>query len=305
MQFRTTLTTLLCALALYAQSQSPVNILYETDAKNDIIFFCEYNGWGHCTVLVSFTQLIGGRADVSLPHYATISSGRTRLFTIKRDQFNVSPQFSYGYSYAFGCLKVKPDTSVQYLLPIAPGKTTIASPLSYIGEKYGDETTPKHFNAMMFSTEQRDTIFAARRGTVISTRKGTVLKGNNLMYNTNDNYINIEHEDCSIGHYSVFTDVFVEAGSQIEAGSPIGTAGGDAYTSGPHVQLSVSYPDLKEVLDRKSNVRRTYFPITFWSKEGRVNTFIPGGTYTSDHPETLITKEMSKKEIKKYKSAKN
>jgi Peptidase family M23 len=289
--------------AAHAVSQQPfIKVSHEFTPQGNIVFHCDHSGFGNYTVKVEFSELSGGIADVGLPFYGTVSTGRTRLFTIRPQDQNVRPRFNYSFRFAAGCLTVKPDTALPYLLPVSPGKRANVGTLKYIGETLGSGEAPPNWNALLFKMESCDTVFATRRGTVTDIRADAVIKGSSLAFDRKDNFINIAHDDCTIGYYSVLKEVFVKPGQTVQAGMPIGIAGGDDYTAGAHTRFSVSYSDVKNILDvpnSKGNSR--FMPLLFWTKEGPQRIFQSGQLYTSDHPEALIIKEMTKQELKKRK----
>ncbi len=291
-----------CTVNLFGQ-QSNVRIFHEFTPQG-VVFYCENDGFGPCSVKLSFDLLLDGTAEVPLPFYGTVGPGRSRLFSIKSTDPKVRPRFNYSSRYAFGCLKTKPDTTILYLLPASPGKSVKCGPLNYLGQSFGNEKTPPNWNALVFKMEQCDTVFAARRGTVTDVRSDAVIKGSSRAFDRNDNFIKIAHSDCTVGYYSVLKEVFVKPGDVAQAGMPIGIAGGDDYISGNHVRFSVYYSDVKEMLDalQPQSVSR-YMPIAFWTKEGRQPNLQKGGLHVAEHPEALVIKEMTKQELKKRKQA--
>jgi hypothetical protein len=267
-QLFTIFAVLFSAVDAVGQQQF-IQVSYEFTSQGNVVFYCDHSGVGNYTVKVEFLELSGGIADVTLPFYGTVSTGRTRLFTIRPQDPTVPPRFNYSFRFAAGCLTMKPDTALLYLLPVSPGKRANVSALRYIGEALGRQETPPNWNALLFKMESCDTVFATRRGTVTATKTDAVMKGSSLIFDNKDNFISVAHDDCTIGHYSVLKEVFVTPGQTIQAGMPIGIAGGDDYAAGTHTRFLVAYSDVKNSLNVQNSQTIATYPCCSGRKKAR------------------------------------
>lgn len=197
-----------------------------------------------------------------------------------------------------------------YLLPASPGKQFIASELAYIGKLYAGQEDPKDWYSLAIKMNSGDTVFAARRGTVSAVRSDAAPIGTHLGFNRDDNMVEINHPDCSFATYTVFRpkSIFVKPGQFVEAGTPLGIVGGENYDFGPHVRFAVHYnyeaPVIKNGQPTGEKHYWAYVPVRFWLKDkqqaGRLE---PQKLYLSDHPESVIEQEMSKRELKNWQKS--
>lgn len=301
-----TLAGLLSLLAARTNAQVPIEVYTEKDNAGIYTFYARNNNVCPYTVTVDFTQLTGFRASISLPYQADVRPGQQSLFRLE-PQPNQSTSFQYRISYQKGCLRPRIDTSIVYLLPVGPGKTTTPVEMPYLGKVYAGESEPKDWYALAIKMNTGDTVFAARRGVVSVVRDDAQVAGTNLGFHRDDNSVEIVHQDCSFATYTVFRQkgIFVKPGQFVEAGEPLGIVGGENYSYGPHVRFNVHYNYESPIV---RNGERTdqkhywaYVPIRFWlkteQKAGKVQSRV---TYASEHPDAVIEQEMSKREIKNW-----
>ncbi len=278
--------------------------------RGEYEFFCDNRSFSNYTVEVSFTEFVNLQTtDVILPAKIEVPPGlNRRLFILRKSTLGLSSHFQYRHRSYKGCPEPKIDTGFAYLLPVAPGKSARVSELNSLAAEYGDEAPPKDWYCLSMHVQPGDTVYAARRGRVTNTREHAALQDSGYTYSNDDNYIEIEHNDGTFGKYSVFRDdaIFVHPGDYVEAGQPIGIAGGDKYASGPQVRFSVFYHLDQDVLDKDGNSTGktrhwAFVPLYFWTKDNGKMRLVNRSTYTSDHPGDLVTQEMNKREAKKWK----
>jgi hypothetical protein len=288
------------------REQRLIVIRHEKNNQGNIDFYCENKGFCTYTVTVTFSSLMNLEADIPLPATVEVQPGTQRIFTLRKMSTPIN--FQYHFQTAKGCLHPKADTGFTYLLPIAPGKEARIFELSYIGAKYVGESKPKDYYVIGVHMHSGDTIYAARRGRVVEVKDDANITDSGISYDREENYVDIVHDDCTFGKYTVFRDssIFVHPGDWIEAGQPLGIVGGERYTAGPHVRFSVRYHLDQEILDKDGQPAGrkepwAYVPMNFWVKEtGKVH-LVKGTTFTCEHPTDLITREMTKKEARKWK----
>jgi hypothetical protein len=292
-----------------AHEQDLIYVHWRKNNRGEYEFFCDNRSYSVYTVEVSFQELINLQTDVILPARVEVTPGMDRfLFVLRKSILGQSSHFQFHHKSYKGCPSPKIDTGFTYLLPVAPGKAARVSELSSIAEEYGNEAPPKDWYSLSIHVQSGDTVYAARRGRVTNTREHADLQDSGYSYSAEDNYIEVEHNDCTFGKYSVFRDeaIFVHPGDWVEAGQPIGIAGGDKYDSGPQVRFSVFYHLEQDVLDKNGNSTGktrnwAYVPLYFWTKDNGRMRLISRSTYIADHPDDLVTQEMSKREAKKWK----
>jgi hypothetical protein len=332
---KTLITGTLCLLVLFGQAQrrreandeiwtaeqnaremrrldrerNNIYVHWEKNNRGEYEFFCDNNTFSDYTVEVSFSEFINLQCDRPLPALIEVVPGKNRrLFVLRKGTLGTASHFQYRHKAYKGCPSPRVDTSFTYLLPIAPGKGTRIVELLSLAQEYGDEAPPKDWYSLSLHVQAGDTVYAARRGRVTNTSEHADLQDSGYRYSAEDNYIEIEHSDCSFGKYSVFRDdaIFVHPGDWVEAGQPIGIAGGDKYAAGPQVRFSVFYHLEQDVLDKDGHATGktrnwAYVPLYFWTKDNGKMRLIDRSTYIADDPDDLVTQEMSKKEARKWK----
>jgi hypothetical protein len=277
--------------------------------RGEYEFFCDNRSFSDYTVEINFSEFINLQGNVAFPARIEVPPGINKpLFILRKSILGSASHFQYRHKSWKGCPSPKIDTGFAYLLPIAPGKAARVSELNSLAEEYGNEAPPKDWYSLSMHVQAGDTVYAARRGRVTNTREHADLQDSGYSYSSEDNYIEIEHNDCTFGKYSVFRDdaIFVHPGDWVEAGQPMGIAGGDKYASGPQVRFSVFYHLEQDVLDKDGNSTGktrhwAYVPLYFWTKDNGKMRLISRSTYIADHPDDLVTQEMSKREAKKWK----
>jgi peptidase M23-like protein len=291
------------------REQNLIYIHWIKNNRGEYEFYCDNKTFSDYTVEINFTEFINLQSNTMLPATIEVPPGMNfRLFVLQKTTHGANSHFQYHHRIYKGCPSPKKDTGFAYLLPVAPGKSARISELNSLASEIGNEAPPKDYYCLSMHVQPGDTVFAARRGRVTNTQEHADLQDSSYSYSSDENYIEIEHNDCTFGKYSVFRDdaIFVHPGDWVEAGQPIGIAGGDKYVSGPQVRFSVFYHLDQDVLDKDGNSTGktrhwAFVPLYFWTKDNGKMRLTNRSTYTADHPEELVTREMSKKEAKKWK----
>jgi hypothetical protein len=292
-----------------AREQELIYIHWIKNNRGEYEFYCDNKSFSDYTVEINFYEFINLQGNIAFPATIEVPPGlNRRLFVLQKSTLGMASRFQYHHKSYKGCPSPKVDTGFTYLLPVAPGKTAQVSELHSLATEYGDEAPPKDWYCLSWHVQPGDTVYAARRGRVTNTREHAGLQDSGYTYSSDDNYIEIEHNDCTFGKYSVFRDeaIFVHPGDWVEAGQPIGIAGGDNYASGAQVRFSVFYHLEQDVLDKDGNSTGktrhwAYVPLYFWTRDNGKMRLVNRSTYMADHPDDLVTREMSKKEAKKWK----
>jgi Peptidase family M23 len=292
-----------------AHEEDLIYVHWIKNNRGEYEFFCDNKSFSDYTVEISFSEYINLQSSFSFPAKIEVPPGINRpLFVLRKSILGSASHFAYHHKSHKGCPSPKIDTGFTYLLPVGPGRSARVAELNSLAEEYGNEAPPKDWYSLSMHVQAGDTVYAARRGRVTNTREHADLQDSGYSYSSEDNYIEIEHNDCTFGKYSVFRDdaIFVHPGDWVEAGQPIGIAGGDKYASGPQVRFSVFYHLEQDVLDKDGNStgktrQWAFVPLYFWTKDNGKMRLISRSTYIADHPDDLVTQEMSRREAKKWK----
>jgi hypothetical protein len=290
-----------------AFSQSTIEVKYDTDAKGNYNFYCINNDFCKYVLTLDFPGSINIKTYVLLPCKVVVNPGRTSILTVQPDNPGIPLSLRYTYSAQKGCINPKVNPDFVYLMPVGKEKAAEVFELDLL--KINDNSPkPKDWYVLGFRMKYLDTIYAARRGVVSGMSDVAKLKLTGYNYSSDENFIEIFHDDCTFGKYEVFSKIFVTPGQKVEAGDPIGLAGGEKYSSGPHVRFGVFYNCQQEKgnnnsLDQK--VIWAYVPLVFCTTEAPKTKLIKGKSYTADYPYAVITQEMTKNQIKKWEKDKS
>ena len=303
------LTVLIMLFYSFGFSQKTIEVSYENDGKGNYNFYCENKDFCKYILTIDFTGSINIKTSVFLPYSVAVTPGRTFLLKLQQDTPGNSTTINYTYKYQKGCLNPKINPDFVYLMPTGKGKESEVFELSYLKILVKDPE-PKDWYAVGFKMKYLDTVFAARRGVVSEIKDAAKLQASGYSYSSEDNLIEIYHDDCSFGRYQVLNKIFVNPGQSVEAGEPIGLAGGEKYVSGPHVRFSVHYNYEQDLGGnyKDGTVRKNYWayvPMVFSTTVSAKTKLIKGKKYTGDYSYAIITQEMSKNQIKRWEKAKS
>lgn len=293
-------TLLLCAIAAYAQTSSPVTITPERSSKGDIVFWADNRSPIPYTVTLTFTKL-GNTVSASegVPQEMVATTGKRRLFSLRPSSEQQPVTYSYRVRMRRGDAKVRADTTFVYLFPLAEGKKVKVIPgYSYSLEKVlerlkeGDTSRPQKspMTGVGFKTTEGDTIVAARRGVVseVVEQKPT----GDQTSDRSKNYVEVYHPDGTFARYMLlkYDGIFVKEGDEVFPGQPLGIIGSGTQAFGSHLRFTVTLPG--------ENSHR-FLPCFYLSSEQAGQPDLKTG-YVVAHPASIIMQEMSKKEKKRY-----
>jgi len=297
---------ILCTSALF--SQNPVEIGIEGDPNGYFQIYCTNRDFCNYIVKVDAKLGPGMKASLNLPFRKEVRPGRTDLFRVTMNNTNTTSPIKYSYTYAEGCIDPVVSPDFIYLLPVGNGKETEVFLPGYVrtNEK---EPDPKDWYAIGFKMGYGDTVYAARRGVVVGYTDTVQTKSGGGVSMVEAPFVEIVHGDCSFGKYEMLSGVFVSPGQSVEAGDPIGLAGGKRDPKGPHVRFSVHY-NTENTADGNNRavslagIQWAYVPLVFCTKENHKTRISAGNKYSGLQSDSLIMLEMNKSDIKKWKKNK-
>lgn len=257
--------------------------MYEIDIqsqRNDdktIDFNYVKTGHGNYSVVLKFSALSNANF-LSRTFIADRLSGK--LMTLKPidNQRHISMS-GYAFSYARGILNPKIDHDFIYILPF----------------KKGTDVSVVTSDVYHFLPNLADTVFASRKGTVIDKARDGDINREYQTFSKNKNGILVEHNDGTLAAYEGFLGdgIFVEIGDKIYPQTPIGL-----LPKQGHLLFYVRYLSDANFEFRKALTTYKYINPIFRTNSGNLK-LETGKGYMVDFDKGLVTKEMSKKEIKK------
>lgn len=269
------------------------NFSYTKNAEGSFVIFVRINNALNLTQ-TEFKEVVTGY--------------RGSLFSVDVIESNQNFGFStYTTTYLRGVPNPKADTAFVYALPFRKGSAVSVANLSDLREKYFGETPTRKMKSFEFSSFDRDTVCAIRKGIVVSVvdkyeMDTTVAKS----YTSNVNSILIEQPDGTLASYSGFKkgSIFVKEGQTVFPFTPLGLLA--HYDSSKRYELRLSVTFLAEATidhqneDAGSGKNKRYYEYInprFLTDKGIC--YIQGGKkYSAGESNYVLEREMTKKELK-------
>ena len=310
---------LLFSLTLFAQEATPeVLVKYESPRRGCYKFYAINNSKYTVTIDLDFTELENLSSDKTIPFNGEAKPGKTDLFEISYIKDGIPVKFKYEFTYIAGSSTSPPDYSFIYLLPVKEGSKAQATDFSKLYPTLPEEIANPVY-AIYLRSEKGDTIYSARSGYVFKvTDTASTSPSPSPSNSSNTIYlksIEIYHFDGSFGYYQIMDKILVKSGDRIIAGQPLATVLTDGIPFSPHFIFAV-YHNTGRLLDKDGvfhqspanpvkslllndlHYEKSFIPLSFLTKEEGIITLEPFNDYTATHPQLLILKELSHKEIK-------
>lgn len=272
-------------ISLQAQDKTRVRVFWEEDKRNpiDYVIYADNPTSKEQHVVVIFDDLIGYVPSIREPAGINIKTGRSKLFTLKRDELTGQPNFRYKY-YVYPGVANPKVKKVEYAMPLKANKRALVKRLNSSGSLVQKSSTESYYG-LVFKGNLRDTTYAARAGRVTKVDV------------TGTNVIEVRHSDGTIGKYSAFLEntAMVKEGDEILAGSPL------ALFSNSGVYFSVRYLfyEFQEGV-RNTNWYSFKYVVPKFRTDKGLEELQSDFTYTAVLNSDLITQEMTKRQRKNY-----
>jgi murein DD-endopeptidase MepM/ murein hydrolase activator NlpD len=215
------------------------------------------------------------KSSTRFPFTSTIPARQTvEAFTLEAE----TSEWNYTLTnyYTLGSHLAEHDDSVLYRLPYTAGQSFKVTQ-AFNG---GFSHTGQERYAIDWKMPEGTQILAARAGTVVATKADSNRGGDRREFETDANYVLIQHADGTIGNYAHLKQggVRVRIGESVAAGDLIGISGNTGFSSGPHLHFCV--------FKTRSGKERESIPIRFQTEGGVATTLRAGQVYTA--PKTLL-----------------
>ncbi len=293
--------TLLCLVNLNSQAQNKlIKLETENNPDGSVTVYASSYASGIYTLKVEF-NITGFNASINNPFTTLLQPGRSQICKLTPERNLGNRYLSYSYSYYAGTSYRKtPENYLHYVLPIMPSKTSLITPVRHV--KSILEQNVGQFDAQGFTYALGDTICAARAGVVFNVndqlKQG---EGKTITYADNRNKIHIQHKDGTVAHYTILAPMqsLVENGDFVIPGQPIAIFNKPADKF--QVLFSVLYLD--DIQLRAENPIDVYhtLPVHYYLNQNALSTTLTiGQRYQSALSLEIISKELSKKELKRF-----
>ena len=295
MNFRNNLLILICLLSniyfVHGQYQKIEQTVYiksriDTPIKAEVIqqgdkyvFYASNRSFYSYQLNVEFSTLINLTPETRSYSFITYP-GQNMLFSLTVKDKKVGHSFAYNISYSMGIASKKVSLEYPYLIPLSTDKTI---------ELYNSSTNRNMYVINAFKSSKGDTAFNMRKGYVAAVPD---------MFNEVDRIsesrsLEIIHKDGTIMVYNNVDpdNVFVKPGKIIYPGQALGLVKSPLLVNLYMVQKERK---LKEI------------DIKYFVSDSRIEPFSKDLVNIEiKHPDKIITKEMTRREIKKYNTKKN
>lgn len=305
-----TLILVLSCTALAAQERTvTVNTSWKEDKSLELSF--KVTKPGTHTVFVAFRDMRNTREPRMIIHEISTNGF---FYIIK--PINKEENISYSamlYTSLHGRFNPPVDSSFVYNLPFPAERKFTAHNMHDLWEKHFKEEDRDPMHAYQFIMEAGDTIAAMRKGIVTEIHDGKLPVDDytEISFSSNYNFLKIEHADGSIASYKVLQNgsFMVKEGDTVYPGTPLALAGtydNQIYQSRISVYCYQQKSENKylNIENIRNNVRRSYMEPIFATSEGNLK-LENEKTYTAVLDSNIITREMSKRELKNYQKTKN
>lgn len=277
------------------------------DNKNVEFFIDEKTTPGTLTVYLTLKDLTNTNTPVGTTKCEVLYSG-TRLLTLR--PADASRGIGYGYSYRCfnGPVDKQVDTAFVYRMPTTVTKPVRVSRGVSVYDRFRKNDEEKEGAlGLHFEMEKGDTVYAMRRGTVVRVDASEKRDPNapTVSFSSKSPNLLVEQPDGSLAWYVCLDrdNILVAEGDEVLPGTPlalVGTYDGERYKFSVQTFWWVTNPDAEEP-GQKPFVRKRFFP-QFVTAEGVV--CIEKGICQAVETEALVTRELSKKELKKRRGGK-
>ncbi len=293
--------TLICC-SLSAQRRAPFELSTRWDSKGGgIIEVSRFDG-GRYSAVLEFSDLV----NLSVTRFQrAIISSRSTLATLKPIDPSKTSNFQFRYLYVPGNVNPRRvDPAFVYRLPFGVTANRMAIEAVNVIETYwGVDEQSVDFKSFRFTMNRADTVYAARRGVVINVMDIhlPVTGMGEVDMSTEHNLIEVEHADGTIAQYSVLEkgSITVKPGDTVYPDTPIALAGtldGESYVMGFALYYRTdNFNNIRSLYDY--SITNHYLDPVLATSEGET-TLTHGVVYTPVAPEELITREMTRRELR-------
>ena len=242
------------------------------------------------SVVANYKELNGLKASVDLPYFTTMEPGKTSLFTLVITGSTDEPSYTPLFQFRIGPLKTMfPD--FEYSLPISTLKETLLYSNIDTAGLGPDQDYREYIYLLVMNVISSDTLIAARSGKVVNIEDVSARYGSKVKEPLFS--MEIEHADGSIAHYfNISPNNMAKEKDYVKVGDPIGL--------GPERGKLTFYVRDKVYVPRVNGFSNDYLFIKFKIDENDPVMILDSAGYMGYITEDMITREMSKKERRRY-----
>jgi hypothetical protein len=248
------------------------------------------------TLVIDFTTLSNLTSSGGKTVIAISSPGRNVVAKLKRTEPDQAISYKYSTRQFRGTYLAKSKEEPIYLIPVQDAQTVRAQPMTHLENVYNKEAANKTYVGTAFYLEAPTAICAPRKGIVSDMDMSNKLSGSNLSFTAKDNFIELYHEDGTFTRLMVLAanSEQVKIGDTVLPGQILASSAGEHYESGRHVRMVQ-----RRLIKDKSEISQVQVPVKIWGNNQELYSSQAYTTVQVSHPQDLIAKELSKKELKR------
>ena len=271
-----------------------VEVRADYTGVGDVQFVAYNNTKAPLYLNIDFADLENTTFNEPLPYIKLLEPGFNNLFMLLRRLDGGVPRFNYDIKTFRSNPMAIVNLDYPYLIPFEPGTTTQVFDVESIAGFWGNKE-PDSWNVTGFKAKPGDKVYASRSGLVVEivgqNREGEPMK----WYHTWNNSLTVLQPDGTLIVYRNVTvkNKDIEVGERIVAGQYIGDV-----VSGVDELIVLIYQHSFDDDDPRFIIPQ------FVGNEGNPGLLIPSKKYVVVHPEEVVTKEMTKKETRRYSRGK-
>lgn len=290
---------LLCCLGLIgpaaAQHKERTTVRVERKEDYSTVFFADKTYPGTQTILLKFGNLENCSNASSTERIELKQSGP--FLTLRSADGRSHVRFSYSYRIFDHAVNPRVDRDFLYRLPFSASRSArVRRTVSDTRLLRSD--APAEFHGYSFGLAQGDTVYAARKGLVVSIEQpGNSEKRAELIYTRDQSSILIEHADGTIGRYGSVEEIRVKPGDTVYPFTPLGLA--SSFNGERYFLVFQLLYRTEDAENENKPFPYVYLAPRFATTSGDEELTI-GDSYVPRVDEALLTREMNKRERKKF-----
>ncbi len=258
---------------------------------------------GYYTVVLNFSELTN---TSGIKEVYSINGTGGPLVTFKPTDPNQHINYRYSYQSIRGKLKPKMDLNFCYILPYATGTACEVVEAGLASERYFGAERPADWKSYLMYTEKEEMVTAIRKGIVVDITD-QYEEEKNVEFTTRLNSVIVEHEDGTLVRYLGFKkgSLKVKIGDPVFPNSLLGlntrrSTKKFCISIFMYYLNSVDFESLREQTLSKQKSLYSIITPKFTVESNSCTLLENRKTYTAYSSKEIVTKEMSKRELKKY-----
>ncbi|WP_144605399.1 peptidoglycan DD-metalloendopeptidase family protein [Algoriphagus algorifonticola] len=284
-------------LFIFSFSFAQITVESERDSEGNVQIYATNSDLIPYTIQFEFSNLQNLSATGGNYAIGVANPGKSKVATLKRGSANQSTNFSFKYSYLKGNIYAKSKSEPVYLIPVKEGTKVLGGNMTHIENRIRSEANNETYVGVSFRFDEEVEIVAPRKGTIVGLKMDLIEGKENLAFSREENYIEIYHEDGTWTKLMVLKggSERVKLGQEVFPGDVLAVSGGENYENGRHIRMAVT----KISKDNLGKLKYEIEPVKFWI-QGKEATVESPDSFEVEHPKSLVTAEMSKRELKAY-----